>query len=347
MYKNNDLEIWNLTPGVTARYQTQSVFNINGHVNNFGADDNLYYSLNNSEPRQIFVQPRKHGSKRLLSPGDFNIDTICSDELKRDNRIEIWKSGGSGIGEKHAIPFSVISFSDSEMEYHLNFDSVKYIEQLGQVVDGRWQISSDECGNKFLEISREHAGYDRLLTFGNQAWTTRYEITSRIEICSWVENIFYNVGLLFKWNPHLQGNGHSLPLQWSTGLGYYASKCPGLRIRFGIDVHTDSNGNKLGSHVLNEKPYSPFRRWIGYLKDEVLHIGARPFAQLPSGQQYFFKLRIHPSEYSLTVWRVGQAEPSPQVYISEPPDLLPKGAVGIIALNCALRVYQYDVRSVD
>ncbi|MGI9534500.1 MAG: hypothetical protein ACR2NW_06085, partial [Thermodesulfobacteriota bacterium] len=175
---------------------------------------------------------------------------------------------------------------------------------------------------------------------------------ARLSVTSWT-HITHNVGLLFKWNPHLQGDGTNLPIQWSTGLGYYYSLSKGLRIRFGKDVHVDQKGNKQGDYILREKPLSysryfkgkliKFSRFVMKNEKKSLFFGRNPFSQITPGIQYYFKLKVHPERYSLTVWEDGTVEPSPQLVVNEPIEVLPQGSVGIIAYNCGVRIYEFNV----
>jgi hypothetical protein len=278
----------------------------------------------------------------MSRPGDFNIDTIDIGDLRNENVLDFYISRG-GETSHHRIPFSAKPASDGLPRFGLDVDRVSNAEEVGQIIDGRWLVSKDDAGKPCLEIRPEDAGYDRLIGFGSREWTTGYEVNALIVVTRWTKRGYFNSGLTFKWNPHLQGDGTHLPTQWSTGLAYYAAKCPGLRIRFGVDVHR-SNNRKVGSFVLKETHYSFWRRWAGFVRNEIFRVGNNPITQLLPFVPYRFRLVLRPEEYRLTVWEDGKAEPAQQLIVPNPEDLLPKGCVGLIACNCAMRVYEYAVR---
>ena len=118
-----------------------------------------------------------------------------------------------------------------------------------------------------------------------------------------------------------------------------------MRLRFGTDVHLDDKGRKIGDHVLMERPYSHLRRFAYWALN---HYAGRdvPISQLRPGFRYHFRLRVSPDRYALSVWRDGRKEPPPQLEVDSPEDLLPVGAVGVIALYCAVRLYEFDVNPV-
>jgi hypothetical protein len=207
-------------------------------------------------------------------------------------------------------------------------------------VDGRWRVGGDDTGNRWLEIAEDDAGLDRVVLFGRDDLSAGYTIRARVLVTSWVGKP-HNVGLLFKWNPHLQGDGTSLPSQWSTALGYFYSKCPGVRIRYGVDVHLDDNGRKVGDYVLAEARLSRWRALVGRTFRRIR--GSKIYSQLAPGVPYCFELRVGKAVHTLTVWKCGRRKPSPQVVVNNPHPYLESGAAGVIAHRCGVRVYEFEV----
>ena len=348
MYRQDGLEIWNLTPGIPVYTGAQPIFNIVGNVEKPQTIKKFCYSLNGKAEKSIFFNYLNRQFDRLQRPGDFNIDTIRLEQLKPNNQI-IFRVIYKNLTEKtHEINFTRSFYTAKFSKFQLNLDRIHYPEQVGQFIDGEWQLVKDEQGDPCLEINQNNAGYDRIILFGHHQWTHSYEIKARLSITQLTDTM-YNLGLLFKWNEHLQGDGTWLPTQWSTGLGYYCSYSPGLRLRFGVDVHWDERGNKIGDYVLQEKPFSPYRYYLGKLFRRLLrkkgHLN--PFAtQILTNKQYYFRLLVKPQKYALTVWEAGKKEPRPQLIVPYPSDKLPQGSVGIIAHNCGVRVYEYQVTPV-
>jgi hypothetical protein len=160
----------------------------------------------------------------------------------------------------------------------------------------------------------------------------------------------HGLGVGFKWNPHLQGNGNCLPMQWNTGLGLYyfpknLSKKPGLRISMGVSVHFDSKGNYIGEYILKQGMLSFWRWAFAIIKSQIFRMKFPP-AQIAPGKHYWLKMLVHPEKFEFTIWRTGKKQPSPQVIALRPVERLPQGSVGIIAHHCALRVYEFNVTPV-
>ncbi len=347
MYQTDDITVWNLTPGSAAVGGSQVIFNIVGRLHRTHQVAAFAYSLNEGPIRPIFFKRKHSRGGRLGSIGDFNIDTITLDQLRPYNTLVLRIVDRSRRVRRHAIEFEYRPRDGAVPRFRLDLDRADSAEQVGQIIDGRWRVERDEEGVPCLQIRKEDAGYDRLIAFGRHDWTSGYEVTARLRVTSWTNLRYQNVGLIFKWNPHARGDGRHLPREWSTGLAYYAAMCPGLRLRFGVDVHLDDAGRKVGCHVLAEKPYSGWRRLVGFIKNEALRLGKNPVTQLRAGVSYNFRLRVHPRSYALTVWPSHEAEPAPQLEVIDPPDLLPTGSVGIIAAHSAVNVYEFEVTPLE
>ena len=339
MYKTEELDVWNLTPGGVNRIGAQTFFNVVGHVKNRTDSTRLLYSLNGQPEKPVYLGE----SPRLVPLGNFNIDTIDTSALKDENVLEL-KVIDNGRSGQVSIPFKTKPFEEHTPVFDLDLDGIENAEEVGQVIEGLWRVDRDESGRPYLTLRPDDAGYDRLIGFGRSDWTTGYEIETQFVINKWTQRGYFNVGLLFKWNPHDRGDGTRLPTQWSTGLAYYAEKCPGLRLRFGVDVHEDEYGVKHGSHVLQETTYIRWRRWVGFVRNRLVRIGRTPIPQLSPGIPYRIRTRIAPDLYTFTIWVDGEPEPSPQLAVTDPPDMLPTGCVGLIACNCSMNVYEYRVR---
>src|SRR5690606_18388724 len=103
-------------------------------------------------------------------------------------------------------------------------------EEVGQVVEGPWRVATDPSGRRCLEVAPDGAGYDRIILFGSKGWTSGYEVLARIRPTRILGR--HNLGLVYRWNPHEQGDGRRLPTTWSAGLALYRSYRPsGLKLR--------------------------------------------------------------------------------------------------------------------
>jgi hypothetical protein len=303
--------------------------------------ERLSYSLNGGAQLPVSFESRAASASRLACLGDFNIDTLEREQLKAENRLTLTVDRKDGRQVKRTVDFPVDMKRCAAGSFRLDLSGVDHAQQAGQLVNGRWRVGRAVDGERCLEVLPEDAGLDRIILFGNDNLESGYTIRSRLQVNRWLRPV-HNVGLLFKWNPHLQGDGTDLPSQWSTGLGYYYSQCRGLRIRIGVDVRLKSQREKLGDHVLGEGTLSPWR-YRASRAYQKLTGGIRVIPQVVPGRPYWFELKVRRKEYALTVWPAGRSRPSPQVVVENPPELLNRGSAGIIAHQCAVRVFEFEI----
>jgi hypothetical protein len=336
-----EIDLWNVRDGVPVYTGAQSVVNFLGRLRRPEEVGDLTYSLNGGPARPVFFKNSEAKANRLALPGDFNIDTIGRDQIQSDNTLVMTASLRNGDSVEQTWRFPSRPAGDHDKSFRLDLRGVEHSQQVSQMVDGRWRVGGEGEGKRWLEIAEEDAGLDRVILFGRDDLTTGYTIRARVLVTSWV-GMPHNVGLLFKWNPHLRGDGTILPSQWSTALGYYYSNCPGIRIRYGVDVHVNADGQKIGDYVLAEAKLSRWRDLTGRLIKRFAG-KERIFAQLAPGTPYCFELRIEEAVHTLTVWKCGRSKPSPQVVVENPTQYLKSGAAGIIAHRCGVRVYDFEV----
>lgn len=339
------IRLWNVHDGSTARVGAQQRFNILGSVADPEETTALDARLNGGSWLPVPVNLTGRPRARLSGPGDFNLDKVDLGDLRADNVLEIRQLLRGGRDRTRTVRFRADQSAGGPPAFELDLRAGE-IEQFAQVVDGEWHVVERE-GALSVAVGRERAGYDRILLFGDRRWTTGYEVKACLTVDAWTHYV-HNVGLLFKWNPHRTDGGRDLPINWSTGLAYYASTSPGLRLRFGVDVKY-RQGVCIGDHVLAEAPYRWWTRSPRWLLRAVWYASGRRHvvSQLRTGVRYCFRARVHPECYTLTVWRADRPEPSsPQIEVPSPAELLPSGAVGIIAQNAAVRVHEFRVRPV-
>lgn len=335
-------ELWNVRDGVPTYAGAQRIVNVLGRLVDVDNVDRLSYSLNGGARIPVFFKRRPDHANRLARLGDFNIDTIDREQVRAENRLALVVERKDGRTIEGTLRFNADTTPRGAGGFRLDLSGVNYAQQAGQLVNGHWRMGRSTEGERCLEIVAEDAGLDRIILFGNDLLESGYTLRSRLRVNRWFRPI-HNVGLLFKWNPHLQGDGTDLPSQWSTGLGYYYSQCRGLRVRIGVDVRVNSEGEKLGDHVLGEGTLSWGRYWATQAYQKLTG-GNRVLPQVVPGRPYWFELKVQRKEYILTVWPEGRSRPDPQVVVENPPELLSRGAVGIIAHHCAVQVFEFEIK---
>jgi len=147
----------------------QRWINILGNVTSAYGIRDLSYKINGSESRYLSLGSDLH---RLADPGDFNID-LDADECKQGNNlIEIIASDSSGNKLTKEISFNLEKNHKWPLPYTINWDEVKDIQEVIQVVDGHWAITENGLHN--LDIY-----YDRVVAFGDNSWEN-YEVSTTV-----------------------------------------------------------------------------------------------------------------------------------------------------------------------
>jgi hypothetical protein len=59
------------------------------------------------------------------------------------------------------------------------------------------------------------------------------------------------------------------------------------------------------------------------------------------------RLRVTPERYAFTTWLAEEDEPAPQVVVDEPEERLENGSVGLLALQIAVRLFEFEVRPIS
>ena len=172
------------------------------------------------------------------------------------------------------------------LPYTIDWSQVSNINDVAQVVDGKWEIEGDT-------VRPTEIGYDRLINVGGLEWTN-YEITVPITVHSIDEargDLFPSagpaVGLIMRWPGHYEWD--SRQPRWGFAplgaLGWYRWQANGF------DTLTVSDGNGLNAENNN---------------DFVLEMGT----------PYMFKMRVETDRtsqtpghrYTLAVWKSGEPE---------------------------------------
>jgi len=334
------IEVWNVTDGIASVTGALERFLVIGTVAEPASLDQLTYSLNGSAERPVVVRRDENPGvlSRLSAVGDFSIDTIAADELQPINELRLTARTHDGEQRTRYVSFAVESIKQSADGVRLDVERSEYPQQLCQLVDGRWQRATDADGRPCLRISTADAGYDRVALFTPPTLEPPYTLSMRVRVEKWTRRV-HNVGLVFGWRDHLSGDGHVLPRDWTTGLGYYYSHSPGLRLRVGESVRYDDAGRKFGDRVLAERPLSRRRELLARASDRIG--GGTRLRQIATGRDYWFRLRATPTRYALSVWPAGRPEPAAQVTAPADEVAAPIGAGGIIAHHCAVNVYEY------
>ena len=155
------------TPG-----RAQTWINILGDVAPSGLDE-LTYTLNGGPERALLIGP---DTARLDRLGDFNIDIAYSelDPSARDDVVTIMARYDDGSTETREVTVAYEEGGSWSPDYAVDFTEVTDLQDVVQVVDGKWAITEDG-------LRVEEAGYDRFVALGDESWDffeARFSVTA-------------------------------------------------------------------------------------------------------------------------------------------------------------------------
>lgn len=176
----------------------QDWVNILGNVSD--ADGNLStltYRLNGGASRSLNVGPDR---RRLYNEGDFNIDIARAQLSTGSNEVIITARDTLGSETQATVTINYSSANVWPLPYSFDWSTTGEIQDVVQVVDGKWGIHDDAA-------YPQEMGYDRLLAIGDLTWGN-YEITVPVTI-NQLDPGGYNdisgspaVGVVLRWEGH-------------------------------------------------------------------------------------------------------------------------------------------------
>jgi hypothetical protein len=344
MYHDDELEIWNLTKGIALDVAPQEVVPVVGCIFDWRPGVTATYRLNAGPERPVAVSDGRGG--RLSSPGDFGIDSINRTDLRERGNILELTVHREQYQHRACVSFDARKQGPETPRFELDARGKHAVEEIGQVVDGRWTLQSTD-GQPELGIAPGDEGYDRIILFGDANWTTGYEVITEFTIDQYLTSTHYHVfGPVFKWRPHAVGDGTALPRTWTSGLGVFSASSTGLTMRYGVDVTYKNNGQREGNHVVAAKRASTLR----FARNRVIARlpGHHHVPEFPTGRRLRMRLLVDAGRHELTMEPVGWRGLRRRVDLVVPdsPELIASGAVGFLASYCAVRIHRFSVRPV-
>ncbi|NUO06428.1 MAG: hypothetical protein HUU07_13700 [Candidatus Brocadia sinica] len=174
--------------------------NILGNVSDPDGITSLNYSLNGRPEQPLSLGPDK---RRLVSPGDFNIEIAYADLIIGQNQVVIKATDSLGNQTIETVTVECTKGNAWPLPYAINWSSVEKIQDVAQIVDGLWFL--DKNG---IRTHPDHVGYDRIVAIGDMRWTD-YEVTVPVTIHAIDESAFDSstsvgpgLGVLFRWQGH-------------------------------------------------------------------------------------------------------------------------------------------------
>ena len=301
--------------------QSQRWVNVLGRVRSASSLRSLECSLNGQAFQPLSVGPDQ---RRLLAPGDFNIDLEVGRLVQGANQIQI---AAVDINGNHASSVVAVDYAsaDCPLPFMIDWNQVSHIQDVAHIADGLWSITGGV-------ISPIEVGYDRLLTLGDMRWRD-YEVTVPITVhginggCYAHPSVHAGVGVVMRWKGHSEWE----PDTYASGQPAF---CPSPYGAIGWYCVFHDEGPLLNFFDPDfkrsaEKPLK--------LKLHTPHVLRARVQTNPSGS----------SNYALKVWEQSRTEPdSWDLQVAGHPASLGHGAVGLVAHHIAASFGNVSVSAV-
>lgn len=283
----------------------QPQINILGNVQIPSFIESLEYSLNGVNRGSLTMGPEaniRHGNA-----GDFNIEIPYTSLTEGKNEVVIAARGVDGTLYSETVTVNSSIYRDWPIPYEVDWSQLNRIDEIGQVVDGKWELT--EGGVRSVE-----SAYDRLIALGDIEWTD-YEVTVPITVHE-IDDIGAPmeplVGVMLRWNGHSLKSAREQPgTEWKPigAIGAYGWYEGGYR-----------GGPRF--HILE----TGIKKSDGY-----------EGVEFPLGETYYFKFRVEtptpdaPGLYSLKVWPEGESEPEEWGVTRQADEGLLKGSLMLVS----------------
>jgi regulation of enolase protein 1 (concanavalin A-like superfamily) len=172
--------------------QPQPWVNVLGNVSDPDGIADLEYSLNAGPPVSLSVGP---DGRRLVGTGDFNVDLDVADLQSGANSLVVTASDGLGNGSSVMLDIDYWAGTQWPLPVSVDWSALASddeIQDVGQVVDGKWSLDNGM-------VRTVEPGYDRLLAIGDRTWTD-YDVTVPIVLNAPASG--HGFGVLMRWDGH-------------------------------------------------------------------------------------------------------------------------------------------------
>lgn len=285
----------------------QRQVNILGNLKGNPENTSLTYTLNETGPFPLTLGSDLH---RLAKPGDFNVEIETKDLQEGINLVVITAKDSTQNEVSRKVKVHYTGSKIWPLPYSIDWSKAKSIQDVAQVVDGKWQLEPN--GIRTLEPY-----YDRVIAFGDSTWKN-YEVTTSVIFHQFTPPVkgppTYNVShaaIATKWPGHdydsLQPNRKWYPV--------------GATAEFRLTAGLDSCRWRIfdGEHFYKED------------KELIRHITLN--------KKYLMKHRVRDLEnggtlFQVKLWKNGTPEPGKwDLEAEEPPGDLNGGSALLIAHN--------------
>ena len=129
----------------------------------------LHYAINGGDFLPLSKGPDLY---RLASAGDFNIEIDHADLEAGENQIVIRAKDRDGEAAEETVVADYMPGVVWPLPYEIDFTKATDLQEVCQVVDGRWRLEKDG-------VRTADPYYDRVLAFGDMNWKD-YALTAEV-----------------------------------------------------------------------------------------------------------------------------------------------------------------------
>ena len=175
----------------------QGWVNVLGNVSDIDGIGALVYALNDGPEQALSIGP---DGKRLSFRGDFNIDIRREELLEGTNEIVITATDILGNQASEIVTITYQTGNIWPYPYEIVWSQTANIQDVAQVVDGKWAINPEG-------LRTAEGGYDRSVAIGDLVWAD-YEVVVPITIHR-VHKENDNgqppaIGMIMRWTGHTE-----------------------------------------------------------------------------------------------------------------------------------------------
>lgn len=180
---------------------SQPDFNLFGHVVHANGIRSLTYSVNSGS--EVILNYKRY--RRIDRFGDFNADIPVSILNRTENLVVLTVKDKMNRTIRDTVWIRRV-YNHMPLPATIHWAEVKELQDVGQIVDGKWEITQN--GLQVVE-----PGYDRIFMIGDKSWKD-YEITVPVKIFGLLDKDYQPCNTGNSFGIIMRFQGHSVGGPW-------------------------------------------------------------------------------------------------------------------------------------
>ncbi|GAB4228340.1 MAG: hypothetical protein Kow0049_09260 [Stanieria sp.] len=281
------------------------------------------YTINGSEENPFSLGSDLH---RLAETGDFNLEINCHELFPGENNIVINATNTVGKSISQKVVVNYTTNKQCSLPYSIDFAEVQNIQDVAQIIDGKWILEQGGARTVFPY-------YDRILAFGEMNWEN-YEVLAEVTINDFIppskKPPSYNVthfGIGTGWRGHYD-DGYQPRRKWYP---------LGAAMEF-----------TLNSNLRNCR----WRMFAGGLGKGCVYAKQKKGKLIELGKRYIFKISAKTetdlsSLYQMKVWSADEQEPLQWELEATHKGDYRQGSVVLAAHHTDVTIWKVEIKSLS